>query len=153
LVCNEGSNRCDLCDSDADCDDDVECTVNDCVTATGVCSFTADDDRCDDNVFCNGEDNCDPDNEDADSSGCVHEGNPCDLESDTPACDEEDEECRGCANSAECDDGIDCTIDDCVTGTGECEFTEDDDACDGDEVCEPGAKGADEDTGCAPAPK
>jgi hypothetical protein len=152
LVCNEGANRCDLCDSDADCEDDIECTVDDCTTATGVCSFTADNDRCDDNVFCNGADTCEPDNEDADSSGCVHAGNPCDLESATPACDEAEEECRGCESDTECDDGFDCTVDDCVTGTGECVFTADDDACDADEVCSPASKGADEDTGCAPAP-
>jgi hypothetical protein len=70
--------------------------------------------------------------------GCISLGDPC---HGGTICNEESDICDRCSADAECDDGIDCTVDACVAG--ECIATPDDDACqddgwfcNGPEVCD-----------------
>jgi hypothetical protein len=128
------------CTSTAECDDGIACTVEQCV-AGGTCRITPLDARCSDPTPV-----CDP------SMGCVAES--------------------GCGSDAECDDGLACTLDACgvdraclhdpidarcmagercggsgcytpmpCTTAADCQ---DDDFCNGAEVCMP-------EFGCAPA--
>lgn len=111
-----------ICVSDDDCDDGISCTTNHCDIDTGVCSFTADDGLCaDDGLYCNGPEICDAE------KGCMGAGNPCLTAS--LVCDEDADECVHCTNDGDCDDGIDCTVNHCDSGAGECDFTPDDGLC------------------------
>jgi hypothetical protein len=47
-----------LCDSDSDCVDDIDCTLDIC-DERGFCRNPAQTSRCDDGVFCNGVEQCD----------------------------------------------------------------------------------------------
>lgn len=47
-----------FCETDADCDDGVECTIDTCLPH-GVCNNAPDASFCDDGVFCNGREVCD----------------------------------------------------------------------------------------------
>ena len=68
--CNEDTDTCDECAQDSDCDDSVGCTDDSC--QDGTCVFTADDANCeDDGLFCNGVEECHPDD------GCISAGDPC----------------------------------------------------------------------------
>jgi hypothetical protein len=57
-------------------------------------------------LFCNGPESCNA------VSGCVSSGDPC----GSLVCDEANDACIGCTAAAECDDGLDCTVDSCVLG-------------------------------------
>ncbi|MFQ5490569.1 MAG: right-handed parallel beta-helix repeat-containing protein, partial [Phycisphaerae bacterium] len=112
-TCDEASNRCLACFTDADCDDGVDCTDDACVA--GQCVTTRDDAACpDDGLFCNGAEFCDP------LAGCVSVTNPC-----RPGffCNEQDDTCGECAVDGDCSDGITCTVDQCVNGA--CRFVPD----------------------------
>lgn len=69
---------CIPCTFDSDCEDNIECTINDCDDVLGVCRFIPDNGACmDDGVFCNGPEIClgldgDP------VTGCESAGEPCD---------------------------------------------------------------------------
>ncbi len=94
------------CTSDSECNDGVACTVDHCDVATGVCSNDADDALCDNGRFCDGEEFCDA--------------------------------VRGCRSGPrpDCDDGVDCTIDDCDTVSDECVNLPDDSFCDNGTFCD-----------------
>ncbi len=83
-----------------------------------------DDSDCDDLVFCNGMETCDP------QGNCLVGSDPC---PDT-VCDEIADECHPCADAAECDDGVDCTVNDCQGGF--CVYTPDDGLCDNGLFCD-----------------
>jgi hypothetical protein len=138
-VCIEATDSCshttndDLCDNDQFCDgvevcdllmgchngvapncaDGVACTADVCVEETDSCAHTANNAPCQDSLFCNGTEVCDP------LGGC------------TP----------GTTNS--CDDGIVCTLDQCVEFNDTCEHIPDNNSCrdtvfcDGNEICDP----------------
>lgn len=93
------------CLDDSDCDDGVDCTIDECNTATGECSSFADPSYCDDGSFCNGPEVCDVE------VGCV-DGVP-----------------------PNCDDGLDCTVDTCDDEFAECVHTADDSVCDDGSFC------------------
>ncbi|MFK7991795.1 MAG: MopE-related protein [Sandaracinaceae bacterium] len=101
------------CETDADCDDGIGCTVEEC--RMGSCRFPVDNTICDDGVFCNGREECDP------SIGCVmgpretcNDDDVCTID----RCDEEAGICRYaprdldedgdpdffCAGGGDCDD-------------------------------------------------
>lgn len=46
------------CVDDAQCDDDIACTIGVCDAELKVCRFSADDASCDDGIFCNGSERC-----------------------------------------------------------------------------------------------
>lgn len=150
LICNEATDACDKCEANANCDDGVACTTNACNGATGICTNEPNDALCDDDLFCTDDDYCDPEHPDAGADGCVHETNPCDPQ----LCDEGDDAavCVECEANAECvgfdgEDDFDCTETRCNGATGECVNTPVDANCGEGEICDPDAKGADED-GC-----
>jgi hypothetical protein len=119
MLCSETNNgECLECEGNADCDDDILCTTDACDGATGVCTSESDDANCPDPDFCDGVDQCIPDDEDADANGCLQPGDPC--SGATPICDESDDECNGCVSNAECDDDDACTADTCDGGAGTC---------------------------------
>lgn len=123
-LCNEVTDTCDDCVSNAQCDDGVTCTEDLCNGITGTCSSLPNDYNCPDLDF------CDPEHPDADSNGCVQPGNPC--RNPTPICHAIDDTCRPCTSNGECDDGVVCTDDMCDVGTGSCWSL---DSCPGTEVC------------------
>lgn len=122
-ACNEATDACFECTSNADCSDGIPCTVDVCNDpSTGLCTNTADNTLCPDPAFCDGIDTCTPADPDADANGCLAPGTPCGGV--TPICDEGTDTCDGCVSNAECDDGVDCTDDTCDGLTGACVFTD-----------------------------
>jgi predicted outer membrane repeat protein len=96
-----------------DCDDGVDCTVDDCDEDDDLCVSTPDDGLCDNGQYCDGVETCDPD------EGCGSEGDPCtalDL-----LCDEESDRCVECLSDGHCNDGDPCTEDGCDVD-GFCEY-------------------------------
>ena len=82
------------CESNADCDDGVPCTIDTC-DSTNVCQFTPNDADCpDDGLFCNGDEFCDSEND------CSSTGDPCD---EGEVCDEDNDICVYDGNSVSVD--------------------------------------------------
>ncbi len=124
------------------CEDDTDCTVDDCDPLSG-CTFTPDDDFCDDDNLCTA-DACDPEDD------CQH-----DFSADPTPCDDlnpctddacvEEIGCQNAFNTLPCDDLDVCTEGDacaegvCV-GLGEKDCVDDDlctdDLCDAVEGCQ-----------------
>ena len=75
---------CPECLSDAECDDDIECTIDSCNSDTGACVQLANHAFCDDGLFCNGQETCDL------QAGCAAGIDPCAFGMD---CDEATETC------------------------------------------------------------
>ncbi|NOT02633.1 MAG: hypothetical protein HOP29_18665 [Phycisphaerales bacterium] len=153
------------------CDDSVDCTQDDCDDVYDACRHTPIHNDCNDGLFCNGAEACD------EQSGCLPGNNPCGdgVDCTIDSCDETTDTCghlpehTNCddnvlCNGAEvcnpatgcqpglpetCDDGIDCTQDECDDISDACRHTaisgdcDDDVLCNGAEVCNPA-------TGCQP---
>jgi hypothetical protein len=62
-VCAESSGQCVIDKPVVDCNDNNACTIDTCVTSTGLCTYATK--NCDDSNPCTVNDTCDP------SSGCV----------------------------------------------------------------------------------
>jgi hypothetical protein len=102
------------CAVDLDCDDHDACTgIEQCIA--GSCSPGQAVD-CDDDDVCTGEERCDPE------TGACQAGEPLICGDDGDLCngDELCDPMMGCAHGAPlfCDDGIDCTVDDCEPTLG-----------------------------------
>ncbi len=138
-------NDCDgitdeACDIDGDCDDQVACTHDSCLVATGECLNQTDDSLCpDDGLFCNGAEICDP------LQGCTGSGDPCAAAG--LVCDEDSKSCAACSTDGECADGHDCTLDACDAG-GFCIHQPQDDLCPDDGTFCNGGEFCDALTGC-----
>ncbi len=92
------ANRC-VPGTAVECGDAVECTVDACDPATGMCSHTADTARCDDGTFCNGAETCNP------TMGCQSGAAPvCDdrIECTADRCDETMRRCVYAPNPSAC---------------------------------------------------
>ena len=109
------------CTVDADCDDAVACTVDRCDLAAVACVHSPDDGLCDDGSFCNGAEWCDQ------TGGC---------QAGTPP---------------DCDDGVDCTEDECDDDAQACAHTADSEFCDNGVFCD-GAETCDGVQGCTAGP-
>jgi hypothetical protein len=105
--------------SEPDCNDDVPCTSDSCDIALDGCLHAPVDEVCGDDIFCNGPERCDT------TAGCV------------------DGEAPGC------DDGLDCTDDDCDDSTDACRNIPNHGICDDDLLCN-GAESCDATEGCLP---
>lgn len=126
-ICHEG--ECLVyCETNADCNDELSCTLDSCDTENNVCVFETDNSVCSDGNACNGAELCDPDNQNADANGCVD------------------------AEPLNCNDGYACTTDSCNTELG-CintpnnAYCSDNAFCTGEETCNPSDENADND-GC-----
>lgn len=132
--------KCTLCPRPPACDDGNECTTDGCHAATGECTHTNRAGSCEEGNACTTGDTCvdgtcvggppavcDDSNPCSDDSceapgGCVHVPNiePCD---DGNPCTTSDM-CQfgNCAGGipVDCEDGLDCTLDTCDTGSGLC---------------------------------
>ncbi len=119
-MCN-GAETCDTSDGTCvagtplSCDDGVDCTDDSCAMATG-CSNVANDANCDDgnpctSGSCDMTGDCSQTNL-ADTTACTVGGSTGQCQSGTCVI--------GCTGDAECDDGVDCTLDSCDLGTGTC---------------------------------
>ncbi|MFO0569968.1 MAG: putative metal-binding motif-containing protein [Polyangiaceae bacterium] len=95
------------CADDAQCNDSIDCTFDDCDESIGRCVFSPDDSQCQDETFCDGLEVCDP------MLGC-REG-----------------------VAVACDDNATCTIDTCIEAEKNCknELRDADQDGDGDWSC------------------
>ncbi len=108
---------------DIDCADEYSCTIDGCDEQLDSCVHAPDNSVCNNNLFCDGVEVCNPDDGSADGNGCV-EGTPPD-----------------------CDDGIDCTLDECNNNIGFCVYTGRNELCDNGLDCD-GAEICDTELGC-----
>ncbi len=116
------------CTSDTECNDGIVCTEDSCNTVTGECVFAPNNGLCpDDGLYCNGAESCDA------QQGCISSGDPC-LASNL-VCDEDKDECARCDVNADCDDGNDCTDDECDQGTGICSYSLREGSCNDGNLC------------------
>jgi hypothetical protein len=162
---NNVCNGMETCDSQLDCqagqplncNDNVECTTDNCDPATG-CSNTPVNAVCNDGVACT-DDTCHLVN------GCTYTPNPANCNDQVPCTTDVCSPTTGCSNTPDdsyCNDGFDCTTetctlqfncvyeldnskcidaisctaDACVQGQG-CAHTPNDDLCGGDMMCNP----------------
>ena len=88
------------CQEDIHCDDGYSCTIDSCNLLTNTCINERHDEVCPDDLFCNGDEVCDP-------------------------TDEETDPVTGCSavEPRSCDDDILCTVDECDEGLDECLHT------------------------------
>jgi hypothetical protein len=93
------------CTTNADCNDSVACTVDECDSLSSECTYTPNDTACDDGLFCTGVEGCDV------VDGC------------------------SVTAPQDCDDGLDCTIDTCNEGSDACEYVPNDSVCDDGVFC------------------
>ncbi len=136
------------CVADAQCDDGIDCTVDTCDTDTGVCNApTFDDSVCDDGMSCT-VDACA-------ATGCTNALAPddtaCTIAGGAAGTCNAGVCVTGCTGDAECDDGIDCTVDACDTSTGACSSVPDNTMCDDGVPCTADACSAA--TGCVATPQ
>ena len=119
--CQPGSQEADengCIPDELDCSDNFACTVDDCDENDDQCTNTPLNSYCSDNLYCTGEETCDPEDGQAGADGCVQ-------------------------SAAPCDDGFDCTQDDCNENAQSCEninddsFCSDGQFCTGEETCDP----------------
>ncbi|MCA9610729.1 MAG: putative metal-binding motif-containing protein, partial [Myxococcales bacterium] len=124
------------------CDDGIDCTLDECVEAIGACQSTPDSTRCGAGLMC-----------------LVGVG--CDVVTCTSDADCDDRRpCNGAETCVDgtcapgprplCDDGIDCTVDECIDDAGGCVFTPNDSICDDRVFCN-GAERCRATIGCLPA--
>jgi hypothetical protein len=159
------------CRSDGECDDGVGCTTDSCDLTAGRCVHLPVDPVCTDGDICNGVELCDP------VVGCVP-GAPVDcsdgIDCTVDSCDALTGGCRSladselctapaicdpaeggcveppaCAVDVDCDDGIACTRDRCLTEFGRCGYEPQDALCDDGYFCT-GAEACDPASGCVP---
>ncbi len=158
LPCDENTDSCGGCLSDADCDDFVACTVDTCNIATNFCNHAPDHAVCDNGLFCDGVETCDlffdcqPGNPlDCDDGvfctidACNEESAACDHVPDNATCDNglfcDGEEtcdtvldCRP-GTPVNCNDGVQCTVDSCNEATLGCDHLPNNLACDDGLFC------------------
>lgn len=114
-ICNDGQycNGVETCDLLADCvdgpvpsgNDGFDCTADACNENTDTCDHTPNDAACSDGQYCNGVEVCEV------GRGCVDGPDP------------------------DCDDGISCTVDECVEASDSCTHMADNHLCDHGDEC------------------
>ena len=123
-TCNMGTGECSH--SSRNCSDGNSCTNDSCNEGLNRCDHTNNNNPCSDGLFCNGNDHC------AGGSCSAHDGDPCAGQE----CCEATNTCAECCDDAFCDDGDPCTgSDSCVSGMcqsefGDCNDNSIGDACD-----------------------
>ena len=157
---NGDANVSSGCQSDNQCADEIDCTVDTCLP-NGACQSMPDDKLCDDGEVCDIEHDgcfkaksCFNDEQCDDSVDCTVEG--CNTETklcypaikDDARCEDgfvclpehpEANPLSGCVDGSHCEKDADCVSDfSCLTGQcllDICEWTPDDEACDDNNVC------------------
>ena len=152
------------------CDDGVDCTADSCNEATDSCDYTPNDALCDNGLYCDGVETCDAiegcqagtavdcdDNVDCTIDECNEVTDDCDNIPDDALCDnglfcDGDEACDpvlGCqaGSGFPCDDGVDCTVDDCDDVGNLCINEPNDAFCDNGLFCD-GAESCDVELDC-----
>ena len=134
LHCNETDDSCLECLGADHCDDGVACTDDSC--DNGVCHHVANDLHCPDNsLHCDGIEYCD------ETLDCQSTGDPCPT---AEYCDEATDSCGDCLVDENCNDHVNCTDDKCISGgcvylPADEKCTDDDEYCNGREICDPQA--------------
>ena len=125
----------------APCDDGVECTVDSCDEAAGACAHRVDDSVCGVRQLCHPTMDCV-------RVDCTSEA---ECQDDTLCNGRERCEANRCVPgvAVRCDDDVDCTVDRCDPGTGECSHAVDSTRCDDGTFCN-GAESCDPRRGCRP---
>jgi MYXO-CTERM domain-containing protein len=119
-ICDEDQDTCVECDDPADCNDSNGCTDDACTS--GECVNTPNTAACDDGLFCTQTDVCS-------AGSCMGSGDPCAGQN----CSEGLDACVDCTSPADCDDANPCT-DDLCSG-GECSYATNTAACDDGLFC------------------
>lgn len=91
-----GTTGCEHVGQSASCDDDDACTDDVCVVGVG-CVASPNTAPCDDGLYCNGSDTC------AAGACTSHAGDPC---ASPTTCAEADDECVGCVSDTDCPDVV-----------------------------------------------
>ncbi len=152
-VCVESTDSCRGCESNAECDDGIACTTDSCNGITGQCNNTPHNGLCSNELPGLGNGYCLPDNESADSFGCVYNVQDCaclfslfdgysfceiDATNDTTVAvpvgsrlifKAATGECSWCFSNADCDDGKACTTSVCNGTNGVCTDIPNDEVC------------------------
>ncbi len=145
------------------CDDGNACTADSCNVETSSCEnvFLCDDgidctvDACVDDACANTADDSACEDDDVCTDNVCVVGTGCTFPTNTAACDDGlfctvDDVCDSgvCGGTArDCDDAVDCTVDSCDEGGGTCVQTPDDDFCQDGAFCN-GEEVCDDSTGC-----
>ncbi len=119
----DGVETCDPlldCQSGApvDCNDAVACTIDTCDEVNDVCANTPSNGLCNTGLFCDGNSICDAVLDCQVTAPPCNDGNDC----TTDVCDEGTDSCifvpiagcQECIVDGHCDDGIACTLDECI---------------------------------------
>jgi len=110
------------CAGPGECDDGVACTDDSCVAQ--LCVHTPNHALCANEFYCDGAEQCDT------LLGCQPGTDPC---PGPPVCLEDTDQCVACLVSGSCDDGIFCTINECINNV--CVYTPDNGVCDDGLFC------------------
>lgn len=155
--CAEGA--CLPCTSDADCDDQNDCTRDECDTVSGSCAHEAVSGSCDDEDACTRTDTCEEGVcVGGDRIVCDQPSGPCQLSNGV--CSPEDGSCSYPPDPTACNDHDPCTIDTCDPMTGACSHAvapdgticTDQDLCTATDVCSGGVCIGTEETICNEPP-
>ncbi|MEK6675879.1 MAG: hypothetical protein AABZ47_09530, partial [Planctomycetota bacterium] len=121
-LCNESTDTCVDCLTNADCDDANLCTDDSCTG--GLCSNTNNTVSCDDGLFCTATDACS-------GGACLGTGSPC---TGGQFCNETLDSCVTCLIDTDCDDANLCTNDTCLAG-GVCQNVNNTLVCNDNNIC------------------
>ena len=148
------------------CDDNHNCTIDQCNEEEDECEYIPENSRCNDGHYCNGLEQCDPDGgcvsgtpptcddgQECTNDSCNDDQNRCVYEADNSVCDDGlwctgEEIClpgQGCVLQSipQCDDNIPCTVDQCNEDEDQCDYIAEDGLCNdglfcnGVETCNP----------------
>jgi len=136
-ICEEGceDGAClKICTNDADCDDENDCTEDECVDGfcqntpivpccgNGECEEGEDKESCPDDCECDTDEDCD------DNIGCTIDS------CENGNCVHDDSNCE-CLEDDDCSDGNICTDNYCNLTSGECYFVNHNRSCNDDDPC------------------
>ncbi|MBN2498470.1 MAG: FG-GAP repeat protein [Deltaproteobacteria bacterium] len=120
------------CSQDAECDDGVACTADDCIESAGRCRHEPDDALCSNGLFCDGRERCAP------GHGCQAGVDPCDdrVGCTQDSCDEGMQSCAHVPDDALCSNGLFCDGEETCDAQRGC--LAGDDPCPG-QICDEGS--------------
>ncbi|MBW2701293.1 MAG: hypothetical protein JRF33_10775, partial [Deltaproteobacteria bacterium] len=110
--------ECMSCNNPAQCNDDNDCTADDCVDGACVNTAVGDGTGCDDGFFCTDGDTCTGGMCSGPAMDCSASNDDCNV----GVCNEDSDACEGAPvpEFTVCEDGLFCTVDDACDAAGAC---------------------------------